>query len=472
MPGISLEKIEAIAPDQASLVAARKLVKPSGWSGLSCDNAGLAWGECQGSGASPYRVVISEIDVGYKCTCPSRKFPCKHNLALLWMRAEGKVQFQTAQTPEWVLDWMRRRRPTGTRSAAEDEEAPKPKSLTQATTEQIEEVDPKTEARAAAARDRSRREREEAVLAGLDDLDRWLVDQVDAGLALFPQHAGKSCRAIAQRLVDAKAPGLASALDNLPNRIYGLPEHLRATAALEQLGRLHLLASAYRREEVLNAELRADARREIGWTQSRESLLSEEGALCVSGSWRVVGTVSEVQPDRLRRLETWLWREAAADGTRAAVLIDFVPVASGQTRGAYRTGERVGATLVFYPSARPLRALIKEISSPAQDCDMPLSSPETDLAGALAEYEAALCAVPWISIWPLRFRDGWVRRNGENIFLCSADDDGIALPVLPSQATTASPLLAIDRIDGFGLWDGYSLRLCFAQTPLGQWVSE
>lgn len=472
MPGISLEKIEAIAPDQASLVAARKLVKPSGWSGLSCDDAGLVWGECQGSGSSPYRVVISEIDAGYKCTCPSRKFPCKHNLALMWMRAERKVPFQAAQTPEWVQDWVRRRRPSSARPGADEEEVPKPKSLSQATAQKIEEVDPKAEARAAAARDRSRREREDAVLAGLDDLDRWLVDQVDAGLAAFPQHASKSCRSIAQRLVDAKAPGLASGLDNLPNRIYGLPEHLRATVALEQLGRLHLLAQAYRRQEALNTELRADARREIGWVQSRESSLSEEGALCVSGSWRVVGTVSEVQPDRLRRLETWLWREAAADGPRAAVLIDFVPVASGQTRGAYRTGESVGATLVFYPSARPLRALIKEIVSPAQDCGTPLESPETDLAAAMAEYEAALCAVPWISIWPLRFRDARVRRNGERVFLCSADDDAVALPLVPGQGMTAAPLLAMERIDGFGLWDGYSLRLCFAQTPLGQWVSE
>ena len=471
MSGISLEKIEAIAPDQASLVAARKLVKPSGWSGLSCDNMGLVWGECQGSGSSPYRVVISEVDAGYKCTCPSRKFPCKHNLALMWMRAEGKVQFQTTQTPEWVLDWVRRRRPTGTR-AAEEEETPKPKSLSQATTEQLEEVDPKTEARAAAARDRSRREREEAVLAGLDDLDQWIFDQVDAGLAAFPQHAGKSCRSIAQRLVDAKAPGLASGLDNLPTCIYGLPEHLRATVALEQLGRLHLLAGAYRRQEVLNAELRADARREIGWAQSRESLLSEESAICLSGWWRVVGTVSEVQPDRLRRLETWLWREAAADGLQAAVLIDFVPVASGQTRGAYRTGERIGATLVFYPSARPLRALVKDIVSPAQDCDTPLGLPETDLAGAMAEYENALCALPWLSVWPMRFRDGRIRRNGDRIFLCSAGDDGVALPLLPSQAVTAAPLLAMERIDGFGLWDGYTLRLCFAQTPLGPWVSE
>jgi len=60
MAGISLEKIESLAPDQASLVAARKLVKPAGWSGLSSDSAGLIWGECQGAGSSPYRVIVSE----------------------------------------------------------------------------------------------------------------------------------------------------------------------------------------------------------------------------------------------------------------------------------------------------------------------------------------------------------------------------------------------------------------------------
>jgi hypothetical protein len=75
MAGISLEKIEAIAPDQASLVAMRKLVNPSGWSGLSCSVSGLIWGECQGSGASPYRVVASESDGGYKCTCSCLSAP-------------------------------------------------------------------------------------------------------------------------------------------------------------------------------------------------------------------------------------------------------------------------------------------------------------------------------------------------------------------------------------------------------------
>jgi hypothetical protein len=33
-------------------------------------DASLLWGECQGSGATPYLVIVSPHDLGYKCTCP------------------------------------------------------------------------------------------------------------------------------------------------------------------------------------------------------------------------------------------------------------------------------------------------------------------------------------------------------------------------------------------------------------------
>ncbi|MGA3129190.1 MAG: SWIM zinc finger family protein [Terracidiphilus sp.] len=471
MAPISLEKIEAIAPDQASLVAARKLVKPSGWSGISSNGAGLIWGECQGSGSSPYRVVASEVDAGYKCTCPSRKFPCKHSLALMWMRSEGKIAFAAGQAPEWVQEWTRRRR-TGAGVAGKDdpEGGAVGKNAAVAAAPVVEEMDPKAEARAAAARERSRREREEAILGGLDDLDQWIADQIDNGLAGFAANAGKLCRAIAQRLVDAKASGLASRIDGLPARLYALPEQARSTAAIEQLGQLHLLAEAYRRQGILSSELHADVRREVGWTQSRESLLTEENALAVSGSWRVTATVSEVQPDRLRRLKTWLWREDVAKGPQVAVLIDFVPLAGGPTRSSYQPGDKLGATLVFYPSARPLRALIKEVTTPAQVCGVDLRLPDKTLIAAMDEYEDALAAVPWLSAWPITFCGASLRRNGENLFLSSSD--GAVLPLAASQSGAAAPLLALERFDGFGLWDGYLFRLCFAQTALGRWVAE
>lgn len=97
---LTLERIEALAPDQSSLVAARKLLKPSTWPTLA-EGEGLVWGECQSSGATPYRVVVKEADAGYKCTCPSRKFPCKHTLALMWMRADESASFAPATVPDW-----------------------------------------------------------------------------------------------------------------------------------------------------------------------------------------------------------------------------------------------------------------------------------------------------------------------------------------------------------------------------------
>ena len=70
---ITVDAVESIAPDQASLKAAAKLMKPAKWPVMAEDpNGTLMWAECQGSGANPYRVAADKSDLGYKCTCPSR----------------------------------------------------------------------------------------------------------------------------------------------------------------------------------------------------------------------------------------------------------------------------------------------------------------------------------------------------------------------------------------------------------------
>ncbi len=107
------QAIASAAPDAASLKAGQGLVKPAKWPlrGRN-DVSGLIWGECQGSGANPYRVMADVNDLGSKCTCPSRKFPCKHALALMLMRAAGDAGFVEAEPPDWVADWVGRRRKT------------------------------------------------------------------------------------------------------------------------------------------------------------------------------------------------------------------------------------------------------------------------------------------------------------------------------------------------------------------------
>src|SRR5215510_164076 len=224
---LTLERIEALAPDQSSLAAARKLLKPSSWPRLA-EGEGLVWGECQGSGATPYRVVVNESDAGYKCTCPSRKFPCKHALALMWMRAEGR-DVTTQTPPDWVNDWLARRRGPATRSSAPNNAEAKPKaSIATALEPETPVVDPKAQARAAAQRERSRAEREAAILAGLEELDLWILDQLERGLAGFQSVAREQCSLAARRLVDAKASGLAARIEQLPVALFGLSEAWRA----------------------------------------------------------------------------------------------------------------------------------------------------------------------------------------------------------------------------------------------------
>ena len=183
---LTLAKIEELAPDQGSLAAARKLLKPQGWP-LLASEGDLFWGECQGSGSQPYRVIFCETDLGYKCTCPSRKFPCKHSLALMWMRVQGQ-SFAAAERPGWVGDWLARRRGP---SAARSNTAPAAeKDISQATAEEPPEaIDPKAAARAAAQRERNQAEREAAILGGLEELDLWLADLLERGLAAFQSGA-------------------------------------------------------------------------------------------------------------------------------------------------------------------------------------------------------------------------------------------------------------------------------------------
>jgi hypothetical protein len=457
---LSLDKIEALAPDQGSLDAARKLLKPAGWPTLASDEAGLIWGECQGSGATPYRVCVTEADAGYKCTCPSRKFPCKHSLALMWLRADGKATFSPGPAPDWVKDWLSRRRGPSTAPAGDAE---KPKASMAAVAEAEDAApDPKAEARAAAARERNRADREASIVGGLDELDIWLGDQVDAGLAGFAAQAAQSCRTMAQRLVDAKASGLATRLDALPSRLYALPDAARPQAAVEELGLMHLMAEAYRRQDLLPPALKEDVRQAVGWNVTREALLSDAVAERVTATWQVFAARSEIQPDRLRRIETWLY---GAD--RFAVLIDFVPVATGAAMGGFAAGDRFDAELVYYPSPVPLRALMAVQSggaAPGATLDL---APQ-GLDAAMDGYEAALALKPWLGDYPLAFRSARLRRSGERLYLSG---DGVVLPLGVGQSIDAWPLLRLDAFDGIGLWDGRAFTLCWADTAMGRWLA-
>jgi hypothetical protein len=237
------------------------------------------------------------------------------------------------------------------------------------------------------------------------------------------------------------------------------------------------MGAAYRRQETLPAGLQADIRQALGWSVTREALLGDASAARGLGVWRVVAAFSDVQADKLRRLETWLWLEKAAEQTesvpRFAALIDFVPVATGAASSGYSVGDRIEAELVFYPSAMPLRAQIVRSLSGAQATDATLDLPVQTLEDAFKVYEQALCVQPWLGTWPFTIRNARVRRHEAQLYLCDASEvaTAIALPLQLAQFADASPLLSLERLDAVGLWNGHRFTLCWAQTELGRWVN-
>ena len=102
----TVEQVEAIAPTPAAVTAARPLVTSTRWDAAGADDRVL-WGVCRGSGAEPYDTMVDHVTVGFSCTCPSRRSPCKHALGLLLLWVQGQVP--DAVAPPSVGRWITRR---------------------------------------------------------------------------------------------------------------------------------------------------------------------------------------------------------------------------------------------------------------------------------------------------------------------------------------------------------------------------
>ncbi|WP_042456365.1 SWIM zinc finger family protein, partial [Streptacidiphilus jiangxiensis] len=132
------DHVLSLAPDAASQKAAAKLSRPTPWAQTGA-SAEAVWGACKGSGSRPYQTVVALDGPAYHCSCPSRKFPCKHalGLLLLWssgaLAGEGAAQSAgavapgaaavagpavAAVAPDWAESWLAGRRERAGRAAA------------------------------------------------------------------------------------------------------------------------------------------------------------------------------------------------------------------------------------------------------------------------------------------------------------------------------------------------------------------
>jgi len=429
----------ALAPDAASQRAAQGLASPRSWHASGAvppapggtgqngahqgEEPGALWGECAGSAAVPYRTMVDLSGPAYRCSCPSRKFPCKHALALLLLWSDGHIGVQRENPPGWATSWLNGRAARTSRgSAAAPPEDPK---------------DP-------AAAQRRAQQREARVASGLAELDRWLCDQVRQGLAGTQRAGYRHWDAIAARMVDAQAPGVA--------------ERLRALAAvpysgggwegrlLEEYALLRLLATAYRRSAELPGALRDTVRSRIGFTVRQADVLA--AGVSVTDRWHVLGR-RDLEQERVRTRRVWLRGQRTG---RAALVLSFA--ASGEPLdGSLRTGTELAAELAYYPAALPLRAVV--VSREQQAAAPP--PPGQTVAAALASWAAALAEDPWLDTWPAVLEGVVPARSPAP---CLADAHGDALPLHPGAA---------DRWPLFAVSGGHPVTVAGEWTPRGLW---
>jgi SWIM zinc finger len=430
----SIEQVLALAPDASAAQAGRGLGSLRKWTRVALLE-GAVWGECQGSGAEPYRTVIDLSGPAFRCSCPSRKFPCKHALGLFLIYAADPTTLAQVDAPAWATEWLVSRR---TRAEKEQER-------NQRTATAIDPVsaviDP---ARAAAEQQRRASRRDQRVRAGLDELERWFADVAHSGLADLAKRPTTQFDHMAARLVDAQAPGLARRmreLASLPHAGERWPERM-----LIEIGRCVLLLEAYRRVEDLSDDLRADVRTQVGFVDARQDILSRQA---VPDSWSVLGRRVLID-DRLKVQRTWLWGTVTA---RWALVLDF---AAGQQQSLDQSlvpGTCVHTELCFYPGAAPGRAILK--GSPSITGRLS-TAPTTSIERALRLYAEALGRNPWFDQYPIAVGPVVPSRTPAGSWLL-VDEDGHQVGLAGNAGWHLMAMSGGHPIGVFGEWDGFAL---------------
>ncbi|HYF04161.1 MAG TPA: SWIM zinc finger family protein [Patescibacteria group bacterium] len=323
----TLQQILALAPDDSSAKAGMQLANPSKWLVRRIHPLAL-WGECQGSGSKPYKTSIDLTNIAFKCSCPSRKFPCKHGLGLLLLYADKAELFANESVlPQEIEEWINKR---GATIEAKVQAVKKP-------------VDEDAQQKRIA-------QREQKILNGIEELQMWIKDIVRGGLIHIQPHSYSFASNIIARMVDSQAPGLAYQLRKINSINFFDAGWQREFIRL--LSILYILCEGYKRKGVFSPQLQADLETLIGWTKTKEEVLQGES---VRDVWLVLSTVA-VQEDALISETTWLYGRQ----TQRFAYIQSHYTASTKPMDVLLPGASIDADLVFYPGSIPMRCIIRE----------------------------------------------------------------------------------------------------------------
>lgn len=296
MRTVTEQQIIALAPNANAVKNARKISEEGAfvYRMHSADDT-FYMGECRGSGKSNYVVSADFQKEGqpvFRCSCPSRQFPCKHSLALLFEMMKGEI-FVQGEIPADILE---------KRAKKEAREAGKAAGkATEADALAGSGISGKSRGKISKSTSAARRKKITKQLEGLDMLNRLIDELMSAGLGTMGGISLKNYRELAKQLGDYYLPGPLLQLNRLILEIQAYqkdsdPKHYQA--AVEILIRLRGIqkkASVYLQEKLESDSMEEDGSilyEELGGIWKLEQLnalgLKKENARLVQLSFQVM----------------------------------------------------------------------------------------------------------------------------------------------------------------------------------------
>ena len=423
------EQILQLAPDEPSKKAGKELANPSKWVSKGVNKTAM-WGECQGSGSKPYQTQIDLTHIAFKCSCPSRKFPCKHGLGLFLLYVRQPSVFIVPDMPDWVSEWINNK--------ANKEEKKE--------TKEDKPVDETAQAK-------RQENRNKKVSEGIAELLLWIKDIIRNGIIGIPEKPYHFWEGMTKRMIDAQAPRLASLIKNLAS-INFFTEGWQSEF-LDGLLTIYLIAKGYKNKETLSPLLQEDIKSRIGFTYNQDELKEQQG---ITDTWLVLSKqISE--DDNITTERYWLQGMIT---NQSALLLQFLVRGQG-AQLSLTPGLYVQAEAVFFPSMVPLRAVIKKQMTASPLPPAAFFPAWKDIA---EEETKANAMLPFISAKPYLIKEVTPVQYGQRWWLKDEKDD---LVRISDGFTNIWKLMAISG--------GKPVNLAVTGKenvfePVGIWVNE
>lgn len=250
------------APNPAAAENGRKLSKKGSFTNrCRTEDSTLYWAACAGSGKNPYRTSIdfSSSDSGpiCRCSCPSRQFPCKHALGLMFEMAAEK-EFVVADIPADLAEKRAKQAARAAKKEAGDPQPAKPKKTNTA----------------------AQKKKLQQQLEGLAQAERMVTDLLSSGVSTLSGSSAQSFEKLAKDLGNYYLTGPQIAFSRIALTVRQIQTHPEQSSALygEALRVLVALHATIRKSrDFLSSKL------EAGNYSAEDSILYE----ALGGIWRL-----------------------------------------------------------------------------------------------------------------------------------------------------------------------------------------